>query len=127
MKPPYRIVSGQSHEWRLLFFVRLAIELLTAGSQAGDGAGFQLFASRSKKQIPIIRGETHMAKHSHAHSHLPVTHSHEHAHDDPHHKHSHAGGKSGAGAKHSHKHNHVGETPSHGHAHGRADHHHHGH
>jgi len=40
--------------WRLLFFVRLAIELLTAGSQAADGAGFQLFASRSKKQIPII-------------------------------------------------------------------------
>jgi len=39
------------------FFVRLAIELLTAGSQAADGAGFQLFASRSKKQIPIIRRE----------------------------------------------------------------------
>src|SRR5919108_5487007 len=34
--------------------VILAIELLTAGSQAADGAGFQLFASRSKKQIPII-------------------------------------------------------------------------
>jgi hypothetical protein len=27
---------------------------LTAGSQAADGAGFHLFASRSKKQIPII-------------------------------------------------------------------------
>jgi hypothetical protein len=27
---------------------------LTPGSQAADGAGFQLFASRSKKQIPII-------------------------------------------------------------------------
>jgi hypothetical protein len=39
---------------KLLFFVRLAIELLTVGSQAADGAGFQLFASRSKKQIPII-------------------------------------------------------------------------
>ena len=39
------------------FFVRLAIELLTAGSQATDGAGFQLFASRSEKQIPIIRRE----------------------------------------------------------------------
>jgi hypothetical protein len=36
-------------------FFPLAIELLTAGSQAADGAGFQLFASRSKKQIPIIR------------------------------------------------------------------------
>src|SRR5262245_54975362 len=36
------------------FFVRLAIELLTAGSQVADGGGFQLFASRSKKQIPII-------------------------------------------------------------------------
>ena len=41
LRPPYRIVSGQSDEWRLLFFVRLAIELLTAGSQAADGAGFQ--------------------------------------------------------------------------------------
>jgi hypothetical protein len=28
-KITYRIVSGQSDEWRLLFFVRLAIELLT--------------------------------------------------------------------------------------------------
>src|SRR5262245_26253067 len=55
IRPFYRIVSGQSDEWRLRFFVRLAIELLTAGSQAADGAGFQLFASRSKKQIPIIR------------------------------------------------------------------------
>src|SRR5262249_19443513 len=54
VRPPYRIVSGQSDEWRLLFFVRLAIKLLTAGSQAADGAAFQLFASRSKKQIPII-------------------------------------------------------------------------
>jgi hypothetical protein len=36
------------------FFVRLAIELLTADSQAADGGGFQLFASRFKKQIPII-------------------------------------------------------------------------
>jgi hypothetical protein len=54
LSPPYRIVSGQSDEWRLLFFIRLAIELLTAGSQAADGAGFQLFASRSKKQVPII-------------------------------------------------------------------------
>src|SRR5262249_59718819 len=41
----------QSDEWRLLFFVRLAIELLTVGSQAADGAGFQLFASRSERQI----------------------------------------------------------------------------
>jgi hypothetical protein len=40
IRPSYRIVSGQSDEWRLLFFVRLAIELLTAGSQAADGAGF---------------------------------------------------------------------------------------
>jgi hypothetical protein len=40
LRPPYRIVSGQSDEWRLLFFVRLAIELLTADSQAADGAGF---------------------------------------------------------------------------------------
>jgi hypothetical protein len=38
----------------LLSFVRLAIELLMAGSQAADGAGFQLSASGSKKQIPII-------------------------------------------------------------------------
>jgi hypothetical protein len=30
IKSPYRIVSGQSDEWRLLFFVRLAIERLTA-------------------------------------------------------------------------------------------------
>ena len=36
---------------RLLFLVRLAIELLTAGSQAADGAGFQLFASRSKSKF----------------------------------------------------------------------------
>src|SRR5215510_593220 len=57
MRPPYRIVSGQSDKWRLLFFGRLAIELLTANSQAADGAGFQLFASRSKKQIPIILPE----------------------------------------------------------------------
>jgi hypothetical protein len=34
--------------------VRLAVELLTAGSQAADGAGVQLLASRSEKQIPII-------------------------------------------------------------------------
>src|SRR5262249_15215536 len=54
IRPFYRIVSGQSDEWRLLFFVRLAIELLTAGSQAADGGGLQLSASRSKKQIPII-------------------------------------------------------------------------
>ena len=40
-KITYRIVSGQSDEWRLLFFVRLAIELLTADSQAADGAGCQ--------------------------------------------------------------------------------------
>jgi hypothetical protein len=53
-KPPYQIVSGQSDEWRLRFFVRLAIELLTAGSQAADGTGFQLFVARSKKQTPII-------------------------------------------------------------------------
>src|SRR5262245_30174004 len=51
IKSPNRIISRQSYEWRLLFFVRLAIELLTAGSQAADGAGFQLFASRSKKQF----------------------------------------------------------------------------
>jgi hypothetical protein len=38
----------------LLSFVGLAIELLMAGSQAADGAGFQLSASDSKKQIPII-------------------------------------------------------------------------
>jgi hypothetical protein len=38
----------------LLSFVRLAIELLMAGSQGADGAGFQLSASGSKKQIPII-------------------------------------------------------------------------
>jgi hypothetical protein len=50
----------------LRFFVRLAIELLTAGSQAADGAGFQIFASRSKKQIPIILGvsETDWKAHS---------------------------------------------------------------
>jgi hypothetical protein len=40
LRPPYRIASGQSDEWRLLFFVRLAIELLKAGSQAADGGGF---------------------------------------------------------------------------------------
>jgi len=34
--------------------VRLAVELLTAGSQAADGAGVQLLASRSENQIPII-------------------------------------------------------------------------
>ncbi len=51
---PYRIRSAQNDEWTLLFFVRLAIELLIAGSQAADGAGFQFFASGSKKQIPII-------------------------------------------------------------------------
>ena len=55
MRSPYRIVSGQSDEWRLLFFVRLAIELLTAGSQAADGAGFQLFASRSKGKFLSFR------------------------------------------------------------------------
>ena len=38
---------------RLLSFVGLAIELLIAGSRAADGAGFQLSASGSKKQIPI--------------------------------------------------------------------------
>ena len=31
------------------------IELLMAGSQAADGAGFQLSASGSKKQIPIFK------------------------------------------------------------------------
>ena len=51
MRSPYRIVSGRSDEWRLLFFVRLAIELLTTGSQAADGAGVQLFASRSKSKF----------------------------------------------------------------------------
>jgi hypothetical protein len=51
------IVSGQSDEWRLLFFVRLAIELLTAGSQAADGAGFQLFASRSKSKFLSLTTE----------------------------------------------------------------------
>lgn len=50
---PNRILFAQSGEWRLLFFIRLAIELLIAGSQATDGAGFQLFASGSRKQIPI--------------------------------------------------------------------------
>jgi hypothetical protein len=39
---------------RLLSVVGLAIELLMAGSQAADEAGFQLSASGSKKQIPII-------------------------------------------------------------------------
>jgi hypothetical protein len=38
----------------LLFFVGLAIELLLAGSHVADGAGFQLSAPGSKKQIPII-------------------------------------------------------------------------
>jgi hypothetical protein len=33
----------------LLSFVGLAIELLTAGSHAADGAGFQISASGSKK------------------------------------------------------------------------------
>ena len=37
MRRAYPIVSGQSDEWSLLFFVRLAIELLTAGSQLADG------------------------------------------------------------------------------------------
>ena len=41
-------------DYGLLSFVEVPVELLTAGSQAADGAGFQLFASRSKKQIPII-------------------------------------------------------------------------
>ena len=44
---PDRILFAQSGEWRLLFFVRLAIELLIAGSQAADGAGFQFFAPGS--------------------------------------------------------------------------------
>jgi hypothetical protein len=35
---------------------------LTAGSQAADGAGFELFASRSKKQIPIILFKTAASK-----------------------------------------------------------------
>jgi len=52
---PYRILSAQNGEWRLLFFVRLAIEPLIAGSQAADGTGFQLFGSGSKKQIPSQR------------------------------------------------------------------------
>lgn len=39
----------------LLSFVGLAIELLMAGSQAADRAGFQLSASGSK--IPIIRNQ----------------------------------------------------------------------
>jgi hypothetical protein len=30
IKSPYRIVSGQSDEWRLLFFVRLAIEAVNS-------------------------------------------------------------------------------------------------
>jgi hypothetical protein len=34
-------------------FVEVAVELLTTGSQAAHG-GVQLFASRSKKQFPII-------------------------------------------------------------------------
>src|SRR5215472_4936574 len=29
--------------------------MMTANSQAADGGGFQLFASRSKKQIPIVQ------------------------------------------------------------------------
>jgi len=33
--------------------VRLAIELLIGGLQAADGAGVQLFASRSKKALSI--------------------------------------------------------------------------
>ena len=37
-----------------VFLGRLAIKLLTADSQAADGAGVQLFVSRSKRQIPII-------------------------------------------------------------------------
>src|SRR5215467_3992947 len=51
IKSPYRIISRQSYEWRLLFFVRLAIELVTAGSQAADGAEFHLFVSRSKSKF----------------------------------------------------------------------------
>jgi len=35
------------------FFVRLAIELLIAGLQAADKAGFQLFVSASTIQFPI--------------------------------------------------------------------------
>jgi hypothetical protein len=49
LRSPYRIVSGQSYEWRLLFFVPLAIELLTAGSQAADGAGFQFIRVEIQK------------------------------------------------------------------------------
>jgi hypothetical protein len=51
----------------LLFFVRLAIELLTADSQAADEAGFQLFASRSKKQIPIVLREKNKSETDQAH------------------------------------------------------------
>jgi hypothetical protein len=46
--------SGQSDEWRLRFFVRVAIELLTSGPQATD-EGFQLFASKFKKQFLSLR------------------------------------------------------------------------
>jgi hypothetical protein len=38
-----------------LSFVGLAIELLIAGSQAADGAGFQLSGTTSEKQILIVR------------------------------------------------------------------------
>ena len=50
-RPADWILSAQNGEWRLLFFVRLAIEPLIAGLQAADGAGFQLFASGSKSKF----------------------------------------------------------------------------
>ena len=39
----------------LLSFVGLAIQLLIAGSQEADEAGFHVSAAGSKKQIPIIK------------------------------------------------------------------------
>src|SRR5262249_61917777 len=64
-----------------------------------------------------------MGKHTHDHTHGPVTHSHEHSHDDAHHGHSHAGQE--AGKKHTHEHTHDAVTHSHDHDHD--DHHHHDH
>jgi hypothetical protein len=54
IRPPYRIGYARIDGWRLLLLDRLVIELVTAWLTSGDGAGVQLFASRSEKQIPVI-------------------------------------------------------------------------
>ena len=52
---------NQHNAWRLLFFVRLALARLRAGSQAAAGAGLPFVASGSTQHMPLIarpRGQT---------------------------------------------------------------------